>query len=84
MTRYLVTCSKRTAAGHLTHLGGDGWVKPVERIKDELAIHLHEYYAIVNGVEVEVIVTNRHAGISLIRTTLDTTHTNVLADLPGC
>lgn len=84
MRRYLVTCVKRTAAGHVTHLGGAGWLKDVERIKDELAIHLNEYYLMVNGVEAAVTVTNPHAGISLVRTTLDTTHTNILANLPPC
>jgi hypothetical protein len=84
MTRYLVTCSKRTPAGHLTHLGGDGWLKTVDRIKDELAIHLHEYYIVKDGIEADVIVINPHAGLSLVRTTLDTTHTNILGNLPPC
>lgn len=84
MQRFLVTCVKRTPAGHLTHLGGDGWLKTVQRIQEELAIHLNQYYVIVDGLEGDVIVTNPHAGISHVRTTLDTTHTNILTNLPPC
>ena len=46
MSRYQVTCAIREKGKYITHMGGPGWVKPVERIKDELSIHLNVYYTL--------------------------------------
>jgi UDP-3-O-acyl-N-acetylglucosamine deacetylase len=52
MTRIQVTCATVEQGRYVTHLGGSVWRKPVEHIKGELAIHLHNYYVIVDGQEV--------------------------------
>jgi len=84
MTRYQVTCATREKGKHITHLGGIGWRTPVDRIKDELSIHLNVYYTLIDGQEVDLEVRHPNVGISLIQTTLDTTTAHYLDNLPDC
>ena len=84
MTRIQVTCATVEQGRYVTHLDGSGWRKPVEHIKDEIAIHLHTYYVVIDGQEVDIEVRNPNVGISLIRATVDTTASNILASLPPC
>ena len=84
MTRIQVTCATVEQGRYVTHLGGSAWRKTTDRIREELAIHLHSYYVILDGQEVDIEVRNLNVGISLIRTTADTTATNILASLPPC